>query len=74
VRGFIAENLQSAEWNGIGGHGRHAAEKLRRSKPGQDRRGQPAEKPARQACVVAQNDPMGMGSIRHGLDIASRSE
>jgi len=74
VRGFIAENLQSTGWKGVGGQRRHAAETLRRSKPGQHRRGQPAEKPARQARVVAQNDPMGMGSIRHGLDIASRCE
>ena len=37
-----------------------------------DRRSQPAEKTSRQARVVAENEPAGVGSFRHGLDIASR--
>ena len=43
-----------------------------RSKLRLDRRGQPAEKASRQARVVAEHDPAGMSTIRHGLDIASR--
>jgi hypothetical protein len=46
-----------------------------RSKLGLDRRSQPAEKTSRQTRVVAENDPVGVGTmstIRHVLDITSR--
>jgi len=71
VRGFIAFNLEkrmnletAAAVTGFKRDGR--------SKLGLDRRRQPAEKASRQAGVVAENDPAGMGDFGHGLDIASR--
>src|SRR5262249_17770755 len=48
-------------------------ERCGRSKLSLDRRGQPAEKAAGQTHVVAQDDPMNIRNIRHGLDITSLS-
>ena len=47
-------------------------ERCGRSKLSLDRRGQPAEKAAGQTHVVAQDDPVNIRNVRHGLDIASR--
>jgi hypothetical protein len=73
VRGFIAINLKK-----IGKkiecrrQCRRAVREGRGSKLGLDRRRQTAEKPAGQARMIGENNPMHIGSVRHGLDIASR--